>query len=180
MSLHRTHGDAEELRISSALLNPDAQKAPPVELLEYSSDQNSLRPSSAVTAENDKRTTLRKGLYFKFSGYVTALFVDWWAGELLAILLSIIAFLTIIIMLHKYDNHPLPRLPHQVTLNFLVSTLATIIKSTLLLAVASALGQYKWLWISSRQRRLQDLQVFDEASRGPLGATKLLTSRTAL
>ncbi|KAL8719255.1 MAG: hypothetical protein Q9225_003714 [Loekoesia sp. 1 TL-2023] len=178
MSLHRTHGDVEEFRISSALLNPDAQKAPQVEPLEYSSYENSLRSSSAVIARNDKRSTSQERLYVKLSACITALFVDWWAGELLANLLSIIAFFAIIIVVHKYDGHPLPRLPHDVTLNFVVSTLATITKSTLLLAVASALGQFKWLWMSSRPRRLQDLQVFDEASRGPLGAAKLLTSRT--
>ena len=76
-----------------------------------------------------------------------ALFLDWWMGELLAILLSIIASFAIIIILLKCDNHALPTLPQNVPLNFVVSTLATISKSSLFLAVASALSQFKWFWM---------------------------------
>lgn len=108
------------------------------------------------------------------------LFVDWWMGELLAILLSIMALFAIVLILRKYEGHSLPTLPHNMSLNFVVSTLATVSKSSLLLAVASALGQFKWLWMFSKQRRLRDLQIFDEASRGPLGASKLLASRRSL
>lgn len=57
----------------------------------------------------------------------------------------------------------------------MVSILSTIAKSCVLTAVASAMGQYRWLRLSSRRpRRLQELQGFDEASRGPLGSLKLL------
>ena len=63
-------------------------------------------------------------------------------GELLAILLSINAFFAIVFILRKYDDHTLPRLPRNVPLNFVVSTLATV---SMLLAVASAFGQFKWL-----------------------------------
>lgn len=107
-------------------------------------------------------------------------FVDWWMGELLAILLSIIALLTIIYVLRKYEGHNQPTLPHNIPLNFVISTLAAVSKSSLLFAIASALGQFKWLWMFSKQRRLQDLQIFDDASRGPLGASRLLASRKSL
>lgn len=101
--------------------------------------------------------------------------------ELLAILCSLGAFCSLIFILIKYDGQVLSTLPHNIPLNFVVSTLATLSKSSLLLVVASTFGQFKWLWmISSKQSRLQDLQDFDEASRGPLGAAKLLTSKKAL
>lgn len=180
MSLHRGHDDVKELTTSYALSSADVQNATTIELWEYSSYDNSLRSSSAATATNLKRSTSQEKLHVKLWARVTNSFVDWWMGELLAILLSIIALLTIIIILYKYDDHALPRLPYNVPLNFVVSTLATVSKSSLLLAVASALGQFKWLWMSSKQRRLQDLQIFDEASRGPLGAAKLLASKRAL
>ena len=116
--------------------------------------------------------------YMDWWARVVILFVDWWIGELLAILLSMIALSAIICVLYMYDGHHQPTLPHNVSLNFIISTLATVSKSSLLFAVASALGQYKWLWMFSKQRRLRDLQVFDDASRGPLGASRLLASRS--
>lgn len=44
-------------------------------------------------------------------------------------------------------------------------------------AVGSAISQCKWLWYrQAKPRRLQDLQLFDDASRGPWGAIQLLLS----
>lgn len=199
MSLHRGYIAVQEVETPGAQATFDVHNASNIELLEYPSYNNSLQSSSAVTAANMKKSTSEQKFYAKFWARVTKsfvacrarvtnsvvdwwthiinLFLDWWMGELLAILLSIIAFFAIIIILLKCDNHALPTLPHNVPLNFVVSTMATVSKSSLLLAVASAFGQFKWLWMSSSPRRLQDLQVFDEASRGPLGAVKLLASK---
>ena len=109
MSLHRSHGDVEDVRTSSVLPNPDAHKADNVELLEHPSYENSLQFKSGVTTRNRGRPTLRKRLHATIWARVTDSFLDWWAGELLAILLSIVAFVAIIVILCKYDDHKLPR-----------------------------------------------------------------------
>lgn len=101
-------------------------------------------------------------------------------GEVLAIFLSLSAFGALVFILRKYDGHMLPTLSHDVSLNFIVSSLAAVSKSSLFFVIAAAFGRFKWLWISSKERRLQDLQDFDEASRGPLGAAKLLISKKGL
>ncbi len=180
MPLDRGHGEVVELETSHALPRSDAQKASNIELLEVPCNDNSRQCNSAVATANLKRSSSREKLYVKFRISVVSLFVNWWMGELLAILLSTIALLAIVVILRKYNDHPPPALPHNVPLNLVIATLATVSKSSLLLVMASAIGQFKWLWMSSKQRRLQDLQVFDEATRGPLGASKLLASRRAL
>ena len=202
MSLHRSHVNVQGVEISGARAIFDVHNARNIELSEFPSSNNFSPSSSAEKATNTKKSTSKKKFYVKLWARVTKSFVDWWAriteifvgwwtrimksfvdgwiGELLAILLSISAFFAVIVILLKYDGHPLPRLLHNVPLNFVVSTLATISKSSLLLAVTSAFGQFKWLWMFSKQRRLQDLQIFDEASRGPLGAFKLLASKKSL
>jgi hypothetical protein len=101
-------------------------------------------------------------------------------GSSWSFFLSVGAFVILVSVLLKYNGQILPVLPHNVPLSFVISTLATLSKSWLLLVVASAFGQFKWLWMTSKQRRLQDLQDFDEASRGPLGAAKLLMSKKIL
>lgn len=179
-SLHRGRGDVEEGKTPDALPRFDAQKASNVILLGDPSFDKSPQSGSTVTARNNKRSTLQARFHIRLWARVTNSLSDGWVVELLAILLSVIAFSGIVILLYKYDGHTLPNLPHNVPLNFIVSTLATVSKSSLLLAVVSAIGQFKWLWMSSKRRRLRDLQVFDEASRGPLGAFKLLVSRRGL
>ena len=62
------------------------------------------------------------------------------------------------------------------TLNTIISTLATASKASLLCAVAGCIGQLKWCWYRE-SHRLYDLQRFDDASRGPAGAIILLFGR---
>lgn len=61
-----------------------------------------------------------------------------------------------------------------ITPNAIISVLATLNKASLLLPVAEMLVQLKWLWFQARERRVFDLQVFDDASRGPLGSLRFL------
>ena len=43
------------------------------------------------------------------------------------------------------------------------------------MAITAAIGQCRWLrFAGKRPRKLQELQVFDDASRGPLGSLMLL------
>jgi len=55
-----------------------------------------------------------------------------------------------------------------------ISVFSTLSKSALLVAVAEGISQLKWIYFRERRHRLYDLQVFDEASRGPWGSLQLL------
>ncbi|KAH6695848.1 hypothetical protein BKA61DRAFT_711009 [Leptodontidium sp. MPI-SDFR-AT-0119] len=67
------------------------------------------------------------------------------------------------------------------TPNTVISVLSTTAKSSSLFVSSAAIGQEKWVWFGLGNRvgypdgtRLADLQVFDDASRGPLGSISLL------
>lgn len=63
------------------------------------------------------------------------------------------------------------------TLNTIISILATGAKALLIYAIYTSIGQSRWIWFNKGQP-LQDLQTFDDANRGPLGSTMLLFGRT--
>ena len=203
MSSDRDHVDVEEGDVSPISSSSNVEAVDNIELLEgppHRNSQPSIKPKKPASRRwfHVKLWARVTNLFARSWGRINNLcvgwwarvanwwarckipFVDWWMEELLAILLSIITLLAIVVILRKYDDRSLPTFSHNVSLNFVVSTLATVSKSSLLLAVTSALGQVKWLWMSSKQRSLQDLQVFDEASRGPWGASKLLISKRSL
>ena len=176
MSFQRNHSHIE---VENSYVQPrsDVHKASTVKLLEYPSKVDSTQPGTGFNTTTSGRAIVREKQHVKSWNRIVNSFSDWWMGELLALLVSIGTFIAIVIIVRKYDNRMLPNLPHNVSLNFVVSTLATVSKSSLLLAVASAIGQFKWLWISAKYHSLRDLQILDEASRGLLGASKLLASR---
>lgn len=65
------------------------------------------------------------------------------------------------------------------TLNAVVSILATTSKVSLLFMVSNSISQLKWVWFLHRGtdvRPLSDAQVFDDASRGLLGSLIMLSN----
>lgn len=45
-----------------------------------------------------------------------------------------------------------------------------------MLSVAACIGQWKWVYFSSEIRRLSDIDVIEEASRGPLGSLQMIAT----
>lgn len=99
--------------------------------------------------------------------------------EITAIVGSTVCLIAIVIVLRIYTNKLTPTLPYGITLNAIIATLATTSRSMLMFAVAATVSQLKWCWYQDK-RRLQDLQIFDDASRGPWGAVVLLCSQPAI
>ena len=101
-----------------------------------------------------------------------------WLVELLFVLLGIVALIALCVLLKRYDGKAAPRVNAvgdvNITLNTIVSILSTISRAALLLSVSEGISQSKWPWFLDRQKPLEDLDVFDKASRGAWGGLKLL------
>jgi len=106
------------------------------------------------------------------------LFLDWWQ-EILASLFSLASFAALVAVLRKYNNRPLTDWSYYgLSLNAMISILATAIRVTAMVPVAASLLQRSWLHVFTatpgRGERLEDLELYHNASRGPLGSLKLL------
>ncbi|KAI0165339.1 hypothetical protein GGR52DRAFT_585378 [Hypoxylon sp. FL1284] len=61
--------------------------------------------------------------------------------------------------------------------NAFIAVLSTASRASLVLPVTESISQLKWLHLAGKsESKLLDLQVFDNASRGPLGAAKFFYS----
>lgn len=117
-----------------------------------------------------------KQAYTTLKSRYERVFTDWWLWEILAVLLSLSTFSALVIVLIVYDGRAVPQLARSISLNTLISMLATLSKTSLIFSISATLSQFKWLLFSGRARQLKDLQLYDDASRGPLGSTALLIS----
>jgi hypothetical protein len=106
------------------------------------------------------------------------LVLDNWVCETVAMVFSNGCVVAIAFTVGYHNSDPIPTLPSGVTLNALISVLSTAARAALFFVVSSSIGQLKWCWLIRRDRRLQDIQVMDEASRGPLGAIWVLVRWT--
>ncbi|KAI0474236.1 hypothetical protein F4859DRAFT_514778 [Xylaria cf. heliscus] len=97
-----------------------------------------------------------------------------WGWEISACLLSLASFAAIIIVLIIEDGKPLNQWAWSIGPTAVVSFITTIAKSSMLLATAEIIGQLKWHHFHTGTRPVIDLQTFDSAGRGPLGASTLI------
>ncbi|KAI1621463.1 hypothetical protein EDD37DRAFT_117274 [Exophiala viscosa] len=99
---------------------------------------------------------------------------DHWLWELASLFLSTAALAAVVVLLIYWGGKPLFQWSSSISLNTFVSTLGTAHKSGLALFIGACLGQQKWNWFHQHTDRLEVLETFAEASRGPWGSTKLI------
>lgn len=99
-----------------------------------------------------------------------------WNWEIGACFGSLIGFCAVAGLLAAYDGKPQPAWPYGITLNSATSFLVTFTKGSLLLPAASCISQSMWSSYHQKAQRLDNVEVYDAASRGPWGAMQLLCS----
>ncbi|RFN46104.1 hypothetical protein FIE12Z_9657 [Fusarium flagelliforme] len=99
-----------------------------------------------------------------------------WKWELAMLLLAAGLFVAICLILHRYNGRELPDWNNMgITLNTIISIIATFLRAIVTLIAFEILAQLKWDWISRESfRPMQDVQLFDHASRSIVGGFRLL------
>lgn len=82
-----------------------------------------------------------------------------WLFETTAVAFSLLCLVAIAVVLSMYNGKTRPHLQFGLTLNAIISILATGSKSALLCAVGGAIGQLKWNWFTT-DRKLLALQRY--------------------
>jgi len=103
---------------------------------------------------------------------------DTWSWEIFACTIAILTVLATAFVLQYHNGHPAPVvLKFNITLGSVLSILATIIKSALYMPLASGLSQIMWSKFQQGPRPLNDIALYDKASRGVIGGIRLLWRR---
>jgi len=110
-----------------------------------------------------------------------------WTWQIVSAFFGVAGLMAIVAVLISIDRHPRladwtlssssklsPTISSNVSPNTLIAIFAAICKAALLVAVADCIGQLKWNRFEDESHVLKELEVYDEASRGPWGALKLL------
>ena len=97
-----------------------------------------------------------------------------WKFEIFSMVTSVAALLAIIVVLFKFDGKSMNTWKAALRPNTVVSALSTLSKASMMMVVGQGLGQLKWTYFQRQPRRLMDFDIFDSASKGPLGSAELL------
>lgn len=97
-----------------------------------------------------------------------------WVWEVVGAALSISCIISLLILLPYLEESSLAKWQFVMSPNTTISTFIIISKTSMLLAVAAGISQLKWVHFASTKRQISDLDIFDEASRGPWGDFNLI------
>ena len=102
---------------------------------------------------------------------------EWWF-ELLALAFSIGCMVSIVAILFTFQDRPQSEWRGGwLSITATIAIFSTGANSAAALAVGACLSQYKWLHFRKSAHKLTDLDLLEEASRGPLGSLVLLARR---
>jgi hypothetical protein len=114
----------------------------------------------------DKPSNLSQSLFNKFN--------DWFVWEVLGLVASTGVLIALAAVLAQYNRKPQPNWQYM-SLNSLISWMSTMFRAGIVISSSEALGQLKWIWFAQkRERSVQELRVYDSATRGPYGAMELI------
>ncbi|KAI4744271.1 hypothetical protein E4T50_05376 [Aureobasidium sp. EXF-12298] len=174
----------QEDSISLHEINHDSQK----DCQHWSTIDTSYPPSSSITSSQftqlgsaDQHTYLEPTDADESNPSTanretwTHVFKDWWT-EILCLVLATSNLILIITILFILNDKPLASWHFSISLNAVISALVVATKAALIYTTACCIGQLKWQHFqhSLHRRSLYDLKTFDGASKGPLGALKLV------
>lgn len=177
-SANSAEGDFETLNVSRSGEDEEMSGA---SLLGNQTDQHPMSGHTSVRKVNVEICAEESNPIDGQSGrFRTCYKTDGWAPEVLFAVFSLSCLIAIAAVLTAFDGRRNPRLSFGITLNSIISILSTAAKSSLMFGIASAIGQCKWDWFNdeTRYHALRDIEHIDEASRGPLGALRLLFTPT--
>ncbi|KAJ6001569.1 hypothetical protein N7499_002528 [Penicillium canescens] len=121
------------------------------------------------TEEDVDRVTKETPLQRTFNNY--------WGWEILAYVTSLVALIILIVVLQKYNGKGIPDWPFGITINSILSWITQILTACMLAVVGACVSQSKLLYFNESDRPLADVNIYDSASRGPLGSFVFLAER---
>lgn len=153
---------------------PSDRRKEKIALMKMTTFDERFDESEANPKSESVERLIKPPLHERFSSRWERIGLDTWFYEYLAVVFSVSCFITIFIILLVYNQKPTPKFAHGITLNTIVSALATASKSSLVFVVGESIGQLRWVWFQKKPRPLSHAQAYDSASRGPWGSWNML------
>ncbi|KAF5574330.1 hypothetical protein FPCIR_13643 [Fusarium pseudocircinatum] len=116
------------------------------------------------------RESSRKGRYVRHATFST----HGWGLELLSSFTTLVLFAGMVAIFCSMRDKPYSEWPLSISISTTIAILSTGCTAAMMHNVSAFIGQLKWLYFKRSSRSVYNVERFDEASRGPLGAMLLI------
>lgn len=169
----RKRGVSTSSRLSALELDhlPPSNNDSAATLLPHNPDkrqqQSNRLPDSDILPLSTTHSTRSKNV-------VANIGLDGWFYEILALSLAMASFVTLVVVLSRYDGKPTPAWRFGMTINVFASLVSVTFRISIMLPVEQCISQATWISLSQGPRPLDEVIYYDEASRGPLRSLLLI------
>jgi hypothetical protein len=132
-------------------------------------------PLQPISTSNPKGVQARLSEQRRKRTAIQSLRSAGWLWEVASLVVACVCAASIVIILVVIENKATPNWPYGISVTATLSALVTVMRGATGICIAGGLSQMKWLWFK-QERKLIDLVVIDDASRGLMGAARLLTT----
>lgn len=126
-------------------------------------------PQQAPTTPGRPASTLDSRTRFKYFLYRA------WFHESLSFFAAFVIFAVLIGLLAAFNGHDLEDAGfYSEVPSSSITFLVTLMRTFMLLPIASGIAQLKWHWFHHQRHPLSDIEVFDDATRGVGGSLRMI------
>ncbi|KAG9494984.1 hypothetical protein J7337_013213 [Fusarium musae] len=116
------------------------------------------------------RESSRKGKYVRHATFST----HGWGLELLTSFTTLVLFAGMVAIFCSMRDKPYSEWPLSISISTTIAILSTGCTAAMMHNISAFIGQLKWLYFKRSSQTVYNVERFDEASRGPLGAILLI------
>ncbi|KAJ0114992.1 hypothetical protein J7T55_001399 [Diaporthe amygdali] len=98
----------------------------------------------------------------------------WWWQEIISIIASFGCMIAVVVILRTMQDKQMDHWTFFVGISSFL--LWDVFAEPRNIGIAACIGQWKWVYISSKRRRLLDIDIIEDASRGPLGSLQMIAT----
>jgi hypothetical protein len=136
--------------------------------IEVSSAEHKRWHSKFRTSSKNTRNGTDASSRWRSHRYLSA----WW-WEMICCIIALGALLAIVATIRTHESQTLPQWRYGLTVNAVIAIFTVVLKAAAGLVLAEGISHLKWISVA-RPQPLSTFVAHDDASRGPLGALKLL------
>ncbi|CAG7566181.1 unnamed protein product [Fusarium equiseti] len=139
-----------------------------------SSTSYELAPVRDEDTESAEPMFNRKGPQTGGNAHTRTISPQRWGLEILSVTASLTLFIGMFVIFFTMQDKPVSEWPFPISINAAIAVLSTACTAAMMHNVSAFIGQLKWLYLKTRPCQLDNIQTFDEASRGPYGSLMFL------
>ena len=122
------------------------------------------KDSLVPTAKSSRLSSLKRRFTLENRPSFKSTIGDWWLVEIGACVISALAMVALVLVVHYYDGKPLPQWPLHINIGTFISVCSKLMSGMLVISIVNVMRQHNWYTFHQRQTPLDTMGLIENAA----------------